>query len=214
MFGIEFAGIKSMPRAARLSILAVATVVAVALWLLYRTASNAAQVSRETQRIASSGRGINSYTDSIAQLGKTNELAESILTSVRGVSANLSGIDGATRSIEERTSSIQGSTASIAGSTGSIDTNERSIDSSVLSISGSVGSINTSLAGVNDNSADILSISLSIQRGVALISANLATARSITNQILGEATDIAVRTQVANHEAACIDNGLNGGPKC
>jgi methyl-accepting chemotaxis protein len=214
MFGIEFAGIRSMPRPARLSILAVAAAAAAALWLLYRTESNAAQVSRETQRIASSGRGINSYTDSIAQLGTTNKLTASILASLRGVNTNLSGIDGATRSIDSQTSSIQGSTASIADSTDSIDTSERSIGSSVRSISSSVGQINTSLAGVNDNAGHILATSLSIQRGVALISSNLATTRSITSQILAEATDIAGRTHVTNHEAACIDNGLNGGPRC
>jgi methyl-accepting chemotaxis protein len=214
MLGIEFAGIRSMPRAARLSILGVAAVAALALWLLYRTESNAAQVRGETQRIATSGRGINNYTDAIAQLGKTNKLAASILASLRGVNANLSGIDGASRSIEGRTSSIQGSTASIAGSTDSIATSERSIDTSVRSISSSVGRINTSLSGVNDNAGRILATSLSIQRGVALISSNLATTRSITSQILAEATDIARRTHVTDHEAACIDNGLNGGPKC
>jgi methyl-accepting chemotaxis protein len=214
MLRIEFAGIRSMPRPARLSIGAVAAVAAVALWLLYRTESNAAQVSRETQRIASSGRGINNYTDSIAELGTTNMLAASILGSLRGVNANLSGIEGATLSIDGRTSSIQRSTSSIAGSTGSISTSERSIGSSVGSISGSVGRINTSLAGVNDNAGHILATSLSIQRGVELISRNLATTRSITDEILSETTDIAQRVHVTDHEAACIDNGLNGGPRC
>jgi hypothetical protein len=214
MFGIEFAGISSMPRPARLSILGVSTVAALALWLLYRTASNAAQVSSETQRIASSGRGINSYTDSIAQLDKTNKLTASILGSLGGLTTNLAGIDGATRSIDGRTSSIQASTASIAGSTDSIDSSERSIGSSVRSISSSVGRINTSLAAVNVNAGRILATSLSIQRGVRLISSNLAATRGITNQILAEATDIAQRGHVTDHEAACIDNGLNGGPRC
>src|SRR4051794_22820141 len=137
MFGIEFAGIRSMPRAARLSILAVGAAAVLMLWLLYRTESNAAQVSRETQRIASSGRGINSYTDSIAQIGNTNRLASSILASLHGVDANLSGIDAATREIDGRTVSIHASTASIAGSADSIDTSEHSVRSSVGAISSS-----------------------------------------------------------------------------
>ena len=40
------------------------------------------------------------------------------------------------------------------------------------------------------------------------------TTRSITSQILAEATDIAQRGRLTDHEAACIDNGLNGGAKC
>jgi hypothetical protein len=81
-------------------------------------------------------------------------------------------------------------------------------------ISGGVGRINTALSGVNGNAARILATSQSIQRGVALISSNLATTRTIASQILADVTDINTRVDLTNHEAACIDNGLNGGPKC
>lgn len=209
-----FVGIRSMPTTARLSILAVGVGAVVMVWLLYRTESNAAQVSRETQRIASSGRGINSYTDSLAQLGTTNRLAASVLASVSSVESDLAGIAGATAGIDASSASIETSTASIAGSTNSIDESQRAISRSVGMIDGSVSRINTSLAGVNGNAARILASSLSIQRGITLISSNLATARRITNQILADATDINRRIAVTNHEAACIDNGLNGGPKC
>jgi len=214
MFGIEFAGIRSMPRRAQLSVFAVGTLAAVMVWLLYRTESHAAQVTREKQRIASSGRGVNNYTDSIAQLGRTNQLAVSILASLRTVNANLAGIDLATHGIDGRTSAIDAASESIAGSTNSIDASEHSIDTSVASISTSVGRINTTLAGVNGNAAQILATSLSIQRGVALISSNLASTRTITEAILTEATDIARRMSVTKHESACVDNGLNGGPPC
>lgn len=210
----RFASIRSLPRTSQLTLAAVAVIVLVALALLYRTESNAAQVSRETQRIARSGRGLNSDTDAIARLARTNQLAGAILTSLTRVNGNLSGIDAATRRIGDKATSINGSTQSIDGSTTSIDSSEHSVDGSVSRIGAAVGDLNRSLSGVNQNAARILSTSLAIQRGVALISSNLATASSITNQILGEAKDISARVQVTSHEAACVDNGLNGGQKC
>jgi hypothetical protein len=209
-----FAGIRSMPRNARLSILAVAGGVLVMLWLLYRTESNAAQVGRETRSIAASGRGINSYTDSIAQLSTTNRLAASVLASVTQVETNLAGIARAAGGIDVNSTSIQSSTASIAGSAHSIDVNQRAITASVATIGGNVGRINAALSGVNGNAGRIVTSSLSIQRGVALISSDLATTRSVTNRILADVTDVDAAVGVTNHEAACIDNGLNGGPRC
>lgn len=214
MITIGVSAIKSMPLASRLSIVAVASTVVLMLGLLYRTESNAAQVSRETRRIAASGRGLNGYTDSIAQLGTTNRLVASILASLGEVNGDLAGIDGSTRRIAGKSGSIQRSTALIDGSTTSINTSEHSIDDSVERISAEVGGLNNSLTGVNDNAAHILAASLSIQRGVALISSNLARTRSVTDQILADAKDINARVQLTRHEAACIDNGLNGGQTC
>jgi len=203
-----------MPRGAQLSMVAVATTALLMLGLLYRTETNAAMVSRETGRIAASGRGLNNYTDSIAQLGTTNRLAADILGSLGRVDANLSGIVGATASIAGKSGSIRRSTTSIDASTTSINASEHSIDTSVGRISTRIGELNSSLTGINDNAAHILAASLAIQRGVALINSNLATTRSITEQILADAQDIDARVQVTDHEAACIDNGLNGGQKC
>lgn len=210
----SLAQIRTMPRTSQLTIAAVAVIILVTLGLLYRTESNAVQVSRETQRIASNGRGLNADTDSIAQLGRTNHLASEIMASLGRVNTNLSGIDTTTRRIADKASTINQSTASIDTSTSSINTSEHAIDGSVGKVSAEVGTLNGSLAGVNQNAARILAASLAIQRGVSLISSNLATARSITDQILGEATDISAHIQVTNHEAACVDNGLNGGQKC
>lgn len=214
MFSGGFAGIRSMSRTARTSVIAVGAGALVMTWLLYRTESNATQIGRETQRIASSGRGINNYTDSLALLNTTNKLAASILTSAQRVDANLSGIASAAGSIDTTVSSIQLSTASIAGSTHSIDVSQRAISASVSDISANITHINSSLSGVNGNASDILATSLSIQRGVALIGSNLATTRSVASQILAEATDINQGIAKTDHEAACIDNGLNGGPRC
>ena len=210
----RFTWFTTMPRNSRLSIGIIVAIVLVALGLLYRTESNASQVSRETARIASSGRGLNSDTDSIAQLGRTNRIARDIMESLARVNTNLGGIDAATQRIAGKATTINQSTTSIDTSTTSINASEHSIDGSVSNVLSAVGSLNGSLAGVNQNAARILSASLAIQRGVTLISTNLADARAVTDQILGEAGDISNRVQVTNHEAACVDNGLNGGQKC
>lgn len=214
MLGIEMTALESMPRRARISIVAVGVLVLLMVWLLYRTESNAAQVGRDTQRIAASGRGINENTDAIVQLNTTNQVAASILASLSSINTNLSGVNSAARSIADKSGSIRTSTTSIADSSHAIDGSQREIAEHVGAISTSVGQINTSLRGVNENAASILTAALSIQRGVALISSNLATTRIITNQILAEARDIGTHVKVTNHEAKCINNGLNGGPRC
>lgn len=153
----RFASIRSLPRRSQLTLAAVAVIVLAALALLYRTESNAAQVSRETQRIASSGRGLNSDTDAIARLDRTNLIAGATLTSLTRVNGDLSGIEAATRRIGDKATSIHRSTQSIDGSTTSINSSEHSVDGSVNRIGAAVGDLNRSLDGVNANAAHILS---------------------------------------------------------
>lgn len=214
MIRSHIAAIRSMPRRSQLSMVGVLLIALTAAGLLYRTEANAAQVSHETQRIAATGQGLNTYTDSIAQLGTTNRVASEILSSLSEVNANLSGIKGTTWSIASKATSINRSTASIDSSTASINSSEHSIDRYVSAINSAVANLNQSLAGINQNASQILAASLGIERGVALISSNLETARAITNEILGEATNINRRVDFTKHEAACVDNGLNGGQQC
>jgi uncharacterized protein YoxC len=107
--------------AGRTSIALVATVALVAVGLLYRTQSNAAEIRVKTHRIAASTQGINTYTDAILMLDKTNRLAASILDSVAPISGSFQKIEGQSHDIADLMRSIRGSTRSIDRSATAMD---------------------------------------------------------------------------------------------
>ena len=211
---ISLLSLREMSMRGRASILLVAITALVMLALLYRTESNAARIKGEAATIAQSGRGINSYTDSLVLLNRTNAYAESILASVQPLSEQLSAINSQTAKINTSVGSIHGSSVSIDSSAGSIDTSSRSINGSVGQIANEVLSINGSLRGINQNAAEILQTAAELRIGVTTISSNLSSTVRVISQILAQTQNIRNGVTRTNHLAACIDNGLNGGPKC
>lgn len=210
----RFLGLRGMSGPARLSIGVVVLGALILLGLLYRTQSNAAEIRELTVQIAESGRGINSYTDSVIQLDRTNKLAASILRSVEPVDENLGGVAALASRIDGSVASIRQSSRSIDGSSASIKKSSVAIRDDVAGLSSTAASINTSLKGVNANAAAILRTAAAIRRGVEAIGTNLAATARITRQILRDARGIDTRLVRTDHLAGCIDNGLNGNAKC
>ena len=198
----------------RLSIAVVCLAFLVMLALLYRTQVNAAAIRSETNRIAATGQGVNSYTDSIIELNQTNNLESSIL-------ARVQPLHGALAKIGVLTSDINSSVTALASAAGSIDASAKSINTSAVSIRDDVAGIrsttadiNSSLTGVNANAGRILANAQQVQQGLAVISSNLNTTLRVTSQILSDAQGISSGMDRTNHEAACVDNGLNGTSPC
>lgn len=214
MFRGQFLGLRGMSGPGRLSIGVVLLGALTLLGLLHRTQSNAADIRATTVQIAESGRGINSYTDSIVQLNRTNELAASILQSVKPVGANLDGVASLASQIDGSVGSIKRSSNSIDRSSTSIEQSSASIRDEVLGISSSIGPINGSLQGINANAAAILATATAIRRGVDMVSTDLASTARITGQILLDAQGIHTGGARTEHLARCIDNGLNGNSPC
>jgi uncharacterized protein YoxC len=200
--------------AGRVSVAVVALVALVAVALLYRTQSNAAEIRTKTARIADSSRGINTYTDAILSLEETNRLAASILGSVEPISPPLKAIEGQSADIAAIMRSIRGSTASIDDSATSIDSSAASIRGGVRSVEVTAGQISTRLGGVSADAARILADMRLISAGVALISDDLGVTAEVVEQILADTRGIDLGTVRTKHLTACIDNGLNGGQKC
>ena len=205
-------GLSRLP--GRLSIAVVCIAFLVMLTLLYRTQVNAAAIRSETNRIAATGQGINSYTDSIIELNQTNNLESSIL-------ARIQPLHGALTKIGVLASDINSSVTAVASAAGSIDASAKSINTSAVSIRDDVaairsttGDINSSLSGVNASAGRILANAQQVQQGLAVISSNLNTTLRVTNQILSDAQSISSGMKRTNHEAACVDNGLTGTSPC
>lgn len=161
----------------------VVAVVGTAAVLLARTVQEAQSINDKAQNIATTGRGINTATDSIIQLSRTNKLAKSILKSAKpldsqlgGIVGTAQGIDGLAGSINSTAGSINTTAGSINGSAGRINTSAGSINSaagsinsSASSVSGSAGRINGSAGSINSSAARINSSAGSINSSVGTI---------------------------------------------
>ncbi len=213
-------------------------VVGIAAVLLARTVQEAQSINAKAQNIATTGRGINTATDSVIQLTRTNKLARSILksatpldTQLGGIVATAQGIDGLAGSINSTAGSINGNASSINNSAnrindsagginsaaGSINSTAGSINTSAGRINGSVGSINRSVGSINDTAGNIdskassiLGTARQIDTDVRLINTNLDVTLSLVTAVKGDTGNILGQAGGANDTAACIDRKLFG----
>lgn len=197
---------------ASLAVVIAATLVL--LVLLQRTESNAVAIRKEAADIATNGRGINDYTDSILQLNQTNKLAASILATAKPLNGSLTAINQLAGAIDQEVAGIHGSSDSINTSARSINASAATILGDVNTINGQAATIAKTAGGVNANASHILGTAAAIEKGIRLINGNAATTASVASAILADAHGIDTQATRANHLAACIDNGLNGGHPC
>lgn len=167
---------------AALSLVGVIIAVVAAVILLQRTASLAERINSKAENIAKTGRGINTATDAVLQLDKTNELAGSILGTAQP---------------------LQGQLAEIVRLAQAIDGKATSINSSAVDINGTA-------KGINSTAAGILSTAQSINRGVAQINTNLDGTIGVAQAIKGDTGNILGQARAAHETASCIDFGLGG----
>ncbi len=221
-----------------LGLIVTLVVVLLAAALLQRTASIASSINDKAKTIALTGRGINQSTDSIMQLTKTNELAESILGSakplegklgeivtlakdVNGQATSINGsaksINGSAKSINGTAGGINGSAKSINGTAGSINGTAKSINGTAggingnaRAINGSAGAINGTAGGINREAAGILTTAQSLNRGVFLINAALDETIVIAGQIRGDTGNIVAQAELARKQSGKICRGVNG----
>lgn len=201
----------------------------VSVVLLARTTSAANRINDKAERIAQTGRGINIATDSVIQLRRTNETANSILASATPVSPALAevialaqGIDGLAGSINGSAGAINGTGAKINGTAGEINTSAgkinkvakdingsaSAVEAHATSINGSAGKINATAKDINGQAAAILDVAKRINDDVAQINKDIDVTiplasgiKADTGNILGEATK-------AQRLANCIDERI------
>jgi methyl-accepting chemotaxis protein len=167
---------------ATFSLIIVIAVVAVAVILLQRTAWHADAINDKADNIARVGGGINTSTKAVLELGKTNELAGSILETAKPLQGQLDTIVGLARDIDGLASSINGT----------------------------AGAINNTANGINGTAGTILGTAQSIQRGVAQINRNLDTTLAVAAAIKTDTGNILGNADRARLVADCINSGLLG----
>jgi methyl-accepting chemotaxis protein len=169
---------------ATFSLLIVVAVIATAVILLQRTAWHAEHINDKAGVIATSGAGINTSTQAVLKLGRTNELAGSILESAKPLEAKLDEI------------------VRLA----------RAVDGLATSINASAGAINGTARGINGTAGTILATARSINDGVAQINANLDATLGLADAIKADTGNILAGARSADRSLDCIENGfLTGG---
>ncbi len=164
---------------ATFSLIIVIAVVAVAVILLQRTAWHAESINKKAGNIARTAGGINTSTKAVLELGKTNELAGSILETARPLQGQLDQIVGLARDI----------------------------DGLATSINNSAQSINGTARGINGTASTILNTARSINAGVIQINRNLDTTLAVAAAIKADTGGIIGEAVRANHLADCINSG-------
>ena len=165
---------------ATFTLVIVVVVVAIAVVLLYRTAWTADSINTKAGTIAKTAGGINTATAAVLKLGRTNQLASSILDTAKPLEGQLNEVIRLAKSI----------------------------DGLATSINGTAGTINGTAKGINGSAATILGSARSINDGVAQINTNLDTTLDLARRIKADTGNILGQADTANHFASCIDRGL------
>jgi methyl-accepting chemotaxis protein len=164
---------------ATFSLLIVVAIVAVAVILLQRTAWHAEHINDKAGVIATTGGGINTATQAVLKLGRTNELAGSILETAKPLEGKLDEI------------------VRLA----------KSVDGLATSINNSASTINGTAKGINGTAGTILSTAKSINDGVAQINVNLDDTLRLATAIKTDTGNILTNAKAADRELDCIENG-------
>lgn len=203
--------------------------VGVAAALLARTLAVAQNINEKAAVIATTGRGIDTATDSVIQLNRTNKTAGSILTSAQPLQGSLTTIVGfagqindlagsinnTAGSINGTAGSINGTAGKINGSAGEINNSAKSVNASATAINAAAGRINTSVvsitrtaAGINGQAAAILDVAKRIDVDARNINTNLDETIGIADAVKGDTSDIVQEAVDARQTSACIAEKL------
>jgi len=191
-------------------------VIGAAAVLLARTVQEAQSINDKAQNIATTGRGINTATDSVIQLTRTNNLARSILksanpleTQLGGIVATAQGIDGLAGSINSTAGSINSTAGSINDSAGRINTSAGSINSSAGAINSTAGSINSSAGRINSSAGSINSSAGAINSSAGSINASVGSINDSANRIDSLAASILSTAVKVHADVRLINTNLD-----
>ncbi len=183
-----------------LALIIVLVIVVAAVVLLTRTLQNARAINAKANKIATTGRGINSSTDAIIQLSATNNFGKSILNTASPLQGQLDKVVGLAGSIDHSAISINNSALAINGTAHAINSEGAAINGESHGINGALGAIEPTLQ--------------SIQAGVAQIDKNVDGTIGIARQIAADTGPINQAVGTTNREAACIEQELQRTTQC
>jgi methyl-accepting chemotaxis protein len=219
----EESGAAAVVNVVAIAVVVVATVMSFSL--LARTNAAAGRIEVKAQRIAKTGQGINTATDSVIQLNRTNETAASILTTATPLEPKLAeivrlavSVNGLASSIDGTAKTINGTGGKINGTAGAINKTAKDINAtagaiqaSASSIDGTAGTINKTAKDINAQAAAILDVGKRIDADVASINQLIDSTLGIVTGVKGDTGNILLQANDADHFADCINKRVPPG---
>ena len=135
----------------------VAASVVIAAGLLAETVNTARAIDKKAKSIRDTGIGINTATDSISQLQRTNRIATSILKTATPLEGVLTKIDNRAKSINRDATSIDSLASTILSTAGTINTSATTIGGTATDINNTAGTINTTAGSIDEIAGGIRS---------------------------------------------------------
>lgn len=166
--------------AVTLAIVVVAVIVSA--YLLLRTTQAAISINKKAEKISGTSGGINTATDSVLELEKTNKTAKSILETAEALGKG-----------------------EAEGRVGQIVTLAKSIDGLAISINGTAGTINGTARNINTEAVDILTTAKEINADVRQINANIDGTIGLANAIKADTGAIVGQAREIHKQVAKLD---------
>jgi uncharacterized protein YoxC len=199
--------------------------------LLARTMRAADRINLKTKNIARTGQGINSATDSVIQLSRTNELAGSILGSTQPLAGDLAAmveqakaLDALSGSLDANTGAINGTVAQLlatangmSATAGDINASTRKIAATSAEIAGitnevskSTGTLNATAKGIHAHLAELLDTTKKLGYDVAEINKRVDFGLALDRAIRIDTTNLLGQVALTQRYVACIDRKVMG----
>lgn len=171
--------------------------VGVSAVLLARTLGAAQSINKKAENIAQVGQGINTATDSVIQLTRTNETAGSILNTAEPLEGQLDQIVALAREVSDLAVSINGTAGDINGTAGTINS--------------TAATVGNTANGINGQASGILAVARRIDADAKQINRNLDDTIALARAIKGDTGNILATAGSIHQNAACIDAKVPGG---
>ncbi len=199
--------------------------------LLARTMRATDGINAKTKTIARTGQGINTATDSVIQLSRTNELAASILGSTQPLAGDLAAMVDHAKALDALSGSLAASTGAINSTVarllatangmnataGNINTSTRKIAASSAEVAGSThevaattGTLNATAKTINAHLADLLGTTKKLGADVVEINKRVDIGLGLDRAIRIDTGNLLAQVVLTQRYVACIDRKVLG----
>ncbi len=199
--------------------------------LLARTMRATDRINLKAKNIARTGQGINTATDAVVQLSRTNELAASILGSTQPLAGDLAAMVEQAKALDTLSGSLDASTGTInttvaqllatangmnatAGdinrSTKKIAASSAEVLSTTREVGATTGVLNTTAKGINASLAGLLDATRKIGDDVVKINQRLDTGLALDNELKVDTQNLLAQVVLTQRYSACTDRKLGG----
>ena len=199
--------------------------------LLARTMRATDGINAKTKNIARTGQGINSATDSVIQLSRTNELAASILGSTQPLAGDLAAMVGHAKALDALSGSLDASTGAInttvarllatangmSATAGDINVSTKKIAASSAEVAGTThevaattGTLNATAKTINAHLADLLDTTKKLGADVVEINNRVDIGLGLDRAIRIDTGNLLAQVVLTQRYVACIDRKVLG----